>query len=177
LQAFFFEVALIGMPLVCFCSLRVFRLLSQHVSITSIRLNKTPEEISDEKSILKAIIIQGLTPIIFALPTAFIMVMVALQGWDSPAVKLTIFTYGENQEYHYTMAYLFASIEALFPVIDPFITLLVVKIYRRAANQFLLKFRIYRKFATTTEEETSVSARANEHHAIPLATFNIIETL
>jgi hypothetical protein len=159
LQAFLFEVVLFGMPLLGFCSLHVYQLLSQHVSVVSAKLNKTPEQIHNEKSILKAIIIQALSPLICTLPTIFIFIMIILQGWDSPVVKLSIFSYGENQEYHYTTTYLSFSIVAAFPIADPFITLRVMKSYRKAANQFLAKFKIYRKFIATAQEEIPVSTR------------------
>ena len=48
LQAFFFEVVLFGMPMLLFCSLRVYQLLSQHISVVSAKLNKTPEQIRNE---------------------------------------------------------------------------------------------------------------------------------
>ena len=64
LQVFCFEVGLFGMPLLCFCSLRVYQVLSQHIGTVSVRLNKTREEIRDEKSILIAIVIQALVPLI-----------------------------------------------------------------------------------------------------------------
>jgi hypothetical protein len=56
---FHFTVLLLGLPMMSFCSLRVYQVLSQHVSIVSLRLNKTPEQIDMEKSILKAIIMQA----------------------------------------------------------------------------------------------------------------------
>ena len=132
-----------------FCSLRVYQVLSQHISTVSARLNKTPEQISVEKSILKAIVIQALIPAICALPMVFILVMILLYGWDSTAVNLTIFRYGENQDYRYTITYLCLLIVVVFPIFDPFITLRIVESYRRAADQFLAKFKFCKKLRPT----------------------------
>jgi hypothetical protein len=153
LQAVLFEVILLGIPMLCFCFLRVYQLHSQHVSVVSAKLNKTPEQIRNEKSILKAIVIQALIPMICTLPAVFILVMVLLLGWNL-TTDLTIFRYGENQEYQYTTTHLCMLIVVALPVLDPFITLRVVKSYREAANQFLAKFKIYRKFTATSTEET-----------------------
>jgi hypothetical protein len=153
LQMFFFEFLLVGVPVLFFCSLRVYKLLSQHVSIVSARLNTTPEQICEEKSILKAIVIQALIPVICALPMVFILLIVILQGWDTTVLNLTIFRYGKNQEYHYTTTYLCYSMFGSVPLLDPFITLRVVESYRKAANQFLAKFKIYRKLTGAVVEE------------------------
>jgi hypothetical protein len=153
LQMFLFEFLLVGIPVLCFCSLRVYKLLSQQISIVTAKLNTTPEQIREEKSILKAIVIQALIPVVCALPMVFILVIVLLQGWDTTAVNLTIFRYGKNQEYHYTTTYLCLSIFGSVPVLDPFITLRVVESYRKAANQLLAKLKIYRKLTGTVLEE------------------------
>lgn len=118
------------MPLLGFCSLRVYQLLSQHVNVVTAKLNKTQEEMRIEQSILKAIVIQALAPIIFTLPTLFIFFIAILHGWDAPVDKLAIFSYGENLEYHYTTTYLCFSIVAAFLILDPYIILRVVKSYR-----------------------------------------------
>ena len=152
LQSFFFEAILLGIPLLGLCSLRVYQTLSQHVSIVSARLNKTAKQIRNEKSILKAIVIQSLMPLICSLPAVFTCLMVILHGWDSAEVNLTIFRHGDNLEYSYTTADLSFLIMAVFPVLDPFITLCVIKSYRRAADKFLAKFKIYRKFTATGQE-------------------------
>jgi hypothetical protein len=160
LQSFFFEVILVGMPLLGFCSLRVSQVLSQHISIVSVRLNKTPEQIRIEKSIVKAIIIQGLTPVICTIPIIFIFVMYLLHGGDATALNLAIFRYGENQEHQYTMTYLCFFCITVFPILDPFITLRVMRSYRTAANKCLAKFKIYRKI-TGTEQEVTVVVHIN----------------
>jgi hypothetical protein len=51
------------MPMLGFCSLRVYQMLSQHISVVAALLNKTPEEIRNERSILKVIVIQALQKI------------------------------------------------------------------------------------------------------------------
>jgi hypothetical protein len=155
-QSFFFEIVLFGMPLVGFCSLRVYRILSQHINIVTALLNKTPEQIQEEKSILKAIVIQALIPMICILPALFLLLMVLLHGWDSPVINMTIFYYGKNQEYQFKLIELCVFIATVFSVLDPFITLRVVKSYRRAANQFLAKFKICRKFTGTGQEDAVV---------------------
>jgi hypothetical protein len=154
LQVFMSEVVLFGIPLLCFCSLRIYQVLSQHTSIVSVRLNKTREQIRNEKSILKAIVIQALIPVICSVPTAYILLMVWLHGWNSPEVNLTIFRYGENQEYQFPMILLCDALMVAFTILDPFITLLVVKSYRKAANRFFAKFKIYRKVTALVFEET-----------------------
>jgi hypothetical protein len=58
LQVFGLEIVFVGIPLMGFCSLRLYQILSQHISIVSVRLNKTPEQINEEKSILKMIVIR-----------------------------------------------------------------------------------------------------------------------
>ncbi len=128
-------------------------MLSQHVNVVTARLNKTPEQINNEKSILKAIIIQALMPVICGLPTGFFGVILPLKGWDWDLTQdeLTIFRYGENHEYRYTMIYLCASVASMFPILDSFITLGIVKSYRRAANIFLAKLKICRKVTVTPE--------------------------
>ena len=158
---------LLGIPLLCFCTLRVYQLLSQHISIVSVRLNKTPEQIRDEKSVLKAIVIQALIPIICYLPAVFILIVVVLQGWYSPAANLTIFRYGENGENRFTMIILCDGIMVAFMILDPFITLLVVKSYRKAANQFLAKFKFYRILIGFEERVTvSVLSRIRERSTV-----------
>jgi hypothetical protein len=117
-------------------------------------LNKTPEEIRDEKSILKAIVIQSLTPVFCCVPAAFTTAMILSQGSDLTALNMTIFRYGENQKYRFTVPYLSAAIIGVIPILDPFITLRVVKSYRNAANEFLTKFKIYRKLTGARLEET-----------------------
>jgi hypothetical protein len=154
LQMSLFGILLFIIPLLVFCPLRLYQLLSQHINTVSVKLNKTPEEIRIEKSVLKAIVIQSLLPLICAVPLIFGLLTVIFQGWDSPALHLIIFSYGENQQYHYTTPYLCIFIVAAVPILDPFITLRVVKSYRRAANQFLAKFKIYRKFTGTVLEDT-----------------------
>jgi uncharacterized membrane protein YjgN (DUF898 family) len=171
LQAFLFEILLLGLPLLGFWSLRVYQLLSQHVSIVSVKLNKTPEQILIEKSILKAIIIQALMPVICVVPSIYVLIMVAFHGWNSPEANLTIFSYGKNQEYHYTTLHLSLTIVSAFSTLDPWITLRVVKSYRKAADQFLAKFKIYRKFTATTQEEASASARAVDRRSYPSILF------
>jgi hypothetical protein len=162
LQAFFLEVVLFGMPLLGFCSLRVYQVLSKHISVVSARLRKTPEEIQNEKSILKMIMIQALTPVICIRPIAFILVMVGFYGWDSTAVKLPIFSYGENQEYHYTTTYLSFNIMAVFPILDPYITLLVVRSYRKAADKFLVKFKIYKNLTDMVHSRQMTRTRPSQ---------------
>jgi hypothetical protein len=100
----------------------------------SAKLDKTTEQIREEKSILKAIVIQALIPLICFLPTLFLFLMVALHGWDSPVINLAIFYYGENQEYRFKLYDLCLIIAEVFSVLDPFVTLRVVKNYRKAAN-------------------------------------------
>ena len=74
----------------------------------------------------------------------FVNFMVLLHGWHWTVANLTIFRYGKNQEYQFTMILLCDAIMAAFSTFDPFITLLVAKSYRKAANEFLAKFKIYR---------------------------------
>jgi hypothetical protein len=107
-------------------------------------LNKTAEQIREEKSVLRMIAIQALLPSICSVPTGIFLLMLLLRGWDS--ANLTIFRYGENQEYQYTFAVLCNDIVMLGATVDSFITLLVVKSYRNAANVFLAKFKVYRIF-------------------------------
>jgi hypothetical protein len=154
LQMFFFVLLLLDMPLLVLCSLRLYQMLSQHIGIVSAKLNKTPEQIRIEKSVLKAIIMQSLLPMICAVPGFFVLLMVIFQGWNSAALHLTIFSYGENRQYHYTTTHLCIFIVAAVPILDPFITLRVVKSYRRAASQFLAKFKICKKFTGTSVEQT-----------------------
>jgi hypothetical protein len=103
------------------------------------------------------IVIQALIPAICTLPAIFFFIIILLFYDGNPtAVSLTIFRYGENQENRYTMIDLCFLIVTMLPVLDPFITLRVVKSYRGAANQFLKKFKIYRKFTATGSEETVI---------------------
>jgi hypothetical protein len=157
---FHFAVLLLGLPMMGFCSLRVYQVLSQHVSVLSVRLNKTPEQIDMEKSILKAIIIQALVPMICIAPVCFVLVLMLFQGWCSPILGLTIFRYGENHENHYTITHLAQFILGIFPILDSFVTLRVIKSYRQAANQFLAKSKIYRKFTVNRiEPQRDAAAR------------------
>ena len=132
---FFFEFLLLSMPLLCFWSLRIYQLLSQHITIVTAKLNKTSEQIRNEKSILKAILIQTMIPVICTLPCIFFFFMIILQGWDSTAANLTIFSYGKNHEHQYTTIYLCFLIAVTFPILVPFITLRVVQSYHKSVGQ------------------------------------------
>jgi predicted oxidoreductase len=68
------------------------------------------------------------------------------------------FAHGENQENHYTITYLSQLILRIFPIVDSFVTLRVITSYREAANHFLAKSKIYRKFTMSGIEPQSDAA-------------------
>ena len=143
-------LVMVDVPLVGFCTLRTYRLLSQHIGIVTTRLNRTPQQIHNEKSILKAIIMQALIPFLCFVPTAFVLFVALFSGWKASVNQLTLFSYGDNHEFRYTTMNLCLLIEAAIPSLDSFITLIVVNSYRKAANQFWVKFKTGPIFSTSS---------------------------
>jgi hypothetical protein len=139
---FCFEVVLLGIPLLGFCSLRIYHLLSPHINAVTARQNMTSEQIRIEKSILKTIVMQALIPVLLLLPTVFVLVVALLGGWEAKAIDLTLFSYGNSHEYQYTAMDLCFLIQVMIPTLDSFITLRVLKSYRKAAKKVLAKFKI-----------------------------------
>jgi hypothetical protein len=113
-----------------FCNFKIYVVLSQHISTLSTRLGKTTDQVRNEKSILKALILQSCMPIIFNCPIIVCHFIILFNGW-APISDPTISLSSDANLTFYDLAVIFFGFNTLS---DPFITLLVVKQYRIAVH-------------------------------------------
>jgi hypothetical protein len=128
IEAFFAYVIVIVYPTIMFCNFMIYRVLSKHIQTTTALLNLTPQQIDNEQSILKAIVIQGMLPVVCALPAGVMLITVFLFGWGSSNIMVFEF----NAFFVLNLTDLCWCFFMLSPMFDAIIALLIVKQYRAA---------------------------------------------
>lgn len=116
------------------------------MSSTVAILNKSASQLENERSILKAIIVQGAAPVFCALPIGMVLIGVFFFDWKS--VNWVVLNASEDMVLTTTdICWIFFVIT---PSIDALVVLVVVKQYRKACADILkrLPFRFCQGLAT-----------------------------
>jgi hypothetical protein len=129
---------------VIFCNYNIYAVLSRHISEVSVHLNKTAEQIREERSILKALILQSTVPLLVTFPVAVCLFFVLFDGW-APITKPVITLSSDAHLNWFDICGNFLGFNA---IMDALICLLVVKQYRNGAGMILAKF-MKKKTGTT----------------------------
>jgi hypothetical protein len=136
IEPFFAYVIAIVYPTIIFCNYRLYRVLSKHMSSLKTILNKTTSQVENERSILKAIVLQGALPAISAFPIGMVLFGMSLSGW--PNVTVVLFHWSDDLVL--TLPDVCWCIYVTTPSIDALIDLFVVKQYRTALAHVLSRF-------------------------------------
>lgn len=145
IEPFFVYVIAFCYPLLMFCNYKLYRVLSQHMTVMTKKLKRSVEQIKNEKSILKAIIFQGALPAVTAFPLGMMFIAVFIGGWEAVSFNVLVI----NDEIVLSLSEIFFWIYDLTPTIDALITLFVVKQYKNALRSW--KTRICSRIFCGTE--------------------------
>jgi hypothetical protein len=122
-------------------------------------LNKTASQVENERSILKAITIQGVIPVIVAFPIGMVLFGVFFFGWS----KITVVLFYWSDDLVLTLTDVFWCIFVLTPTIDALVDLIVVKQYRTASAEVFARFPCVKRSTSvspTNENTARVSNRS-----------------
>jgi hypothetical protein len=137
LDIFLIYIIFVSYTALIFCNYSIYRVLSQHVTSLSKFYNSTAEQIKNERSLLKAIVIQGVVPVFTALPAGVVFISVYLFGFGWGETTFTIFMFNDGTSLSLTDLCLLCF--AFTPTIDALVVLFVVKQYRKACSAILKK--------------------------------------
>uniref|UniRef100_A0A914VG82 G-protein coupled receptors family 1 profile domain-containing protein n=1 Tax=Plectus sambesii TaxID=2011161 RepID=A0A914VG82_9BILA len=155
----FFLLAYFG-PTLIFCNVSIYRNLSKHIASENTR---------NEKSVLKAVVIQAVVPLICCVPVVIVFASVAFYGWDDGNAIVLSFS---DDIFLTWMDFCFYLFE-LTPLTDALITLTVVKQYRTATRVIMndvrtklrcRKRRIAPASIAAEESESSMQGQGNSGH-------------
>ena len=129
------QVLLILLPALAFfiltlLSYKLYKFLKYHFVNTSASVNSNrnkQERLAEEKSILRAILIQGISPVVLFTPDALIFTYEILIGWDPRKTELIL---------GFNLSDLIGEILSLNPLVDALSILCVVLSYKRARIEF-----------------------------------------
>ena len=133
------QILLFLLPSVAFfilavLSYKLYKFLKNHFENTSAAVNPSRNEqqrLAEERSILRAILIQGISPVVLFLPDALIFIFVVLSGWDRGKTELKS---GIN------LIDIVGETVSLNPLIDALSILFVVLSYKKARRKFVQDF-------------------------------------
>ena len=111
-------------------SFKLYKFLKNHFLNTSATLNSNrnqQERLAEEKSILRAILIQGMSPVFLFIPEALIFTYAVLSGSDLRKTELIL---------GFNLKDIIGEVGRLNPLVDAFSILFVVLSYKRARRNF-----------------------------------------
>ena len=126
--------------LLIYLSLRLYRFLKYHFKHVTSNVASTRTSscrLAEEKSILRAILIQGISPIFLSFPVFAVYLYGILNGWPAPAAGAKL-----QQIIGLDMYDLAEEIFALNPLVDATSILFIVISYKKARKQMLSSFRV-----------------------------------
>ena len=136
LQTLIFLLPSVAFFILTVLSYKLYKFLKNHFENMSANVRSThgeQERLAEEKSILRAILIQGMSPVFLFIPEALIVIQGILSGSDLRKTELIL---------GFNLKDIIGESGRLNPLIDALSILFVVVSYKRARRKFVQRFLI-----------------------------------